>query len=209
MQLIVLAGGRGSRLGGIDKASVVVAGRTLLSRALDACEFATETVVVGPPALDAVAKAANAARVLEELEFGGPVAGVAAGLAALERIPITPDDGLVLLLACDLPWARDAAALLLAARDRLTPGVDGIHLVDHSGRELWLIGIYRKHALRAGLDRLGDSARGASVRSLLAGLALDTVADATGVGRDVDTWEDVNESITTLERQSQRQEGTP
>jgi molybdopterin-guanine dinucleotide biosynthesis protein A len=209
VQLIVLAGGRGSRLGGTDKATVVVAGRTLLSRALDAREFATEAVVVGPPSLDAAAKAAGASRVLEEPVFGGPVAGIAAGLAALERTPITPDDGLVLVLACDLPWARDAAALVVAARDRLRPGLDGIHLADRAGRALWLIGIYRNHALRAGLDRLGDSARGASVRSLLAGLALDTVADATGVGRDVDTWEDVHESITTLERQSQRQEGTP
>ncbi|TFB50065.1 NTP transferase domain-containing protein, partial [Cryobacterium tagatosivorans] len=45
--LIVLAGGRGSRLGGAAKPSVAVAGRTLLSRALDARALAGRTVVVG------------------------------------------------------------------------------------------------------------------------------------------------------------------
>ncbi|MFZ2514092.1 MAG: NTP transferase domain-containing protein, partial [Candidatus Lutibacillus vidarii] len=33
---IVLAGGRGSRLGGVDKGAVPVAGRALLDRVLDA-----------------------------------------------------------------------------------------------------------------------------------------------------------------------------
>ena len=50
IDLIVLAGGRGSRLGGVLKPAVEVAGRTLLSRVLDARPVARHTVVVGPPA---------------------------------------------------------------------------------------------------------------------------------------------------------------
>ncbi|XVV06848.1 molybdenum cofactor guanylyltransferase [Actinosynnema sp. CA-248983] len=45
---VVLAGGRGSRLGGVDKAAVEVGGRTLLDHALDAVRGARRTVVVGP-----------------------------------------------------------------------------------------------------------------------------------------------------------------
>ena len=49
---MVLAGGRGSRLGGVDKASVVVDGRTLLDHVLDAVALAELIVVVGPRKAD-------------------------------------------------------------------------------------------------------------------------------------------------------------
>ncbi|MEU4744233.1 NTP transferase domain-containing protein, partial [Actinosynnema sp. NPDC023658] len=45
---VVLAGGRGSRLGGVDKASLVVDGRTLLDHVLDAVAAARQVIVVGP-----------------------------------------------------------------------------------------------------------------------------------------------------------------
>ncbi|WP_104134280.1 molybdenum cofactor guanylyltransferase [Cryobacterium sp. Y62] len=97
IDLIVLAGGRGSRLGGVLKPAVEVAGRTLLSRVLDARPVARSTVVVGPPAAQPAAgtppfaaqPAAGSATpsaliwALEDPPFGGPVAGIAAGLAAL------------------------------------------------------------------------------------------------------------------------------
>ncbi|WP_275693401.1 NTP transferase domain-containing protein [Nocardioides sp. TF02-7] len=49
---VVLAGGRGSRLGGFDKAGIEVRGRTLLEHALDAVVDAAEVVVVGPAGAD-------------------------------------------------------------------------------------------------------------------------------------------------------------
>ncbi|TFD37384.1 molybdenum cofactor guanylyltransferase, partial [Cryobacterium sp. TMT2-10] len=48
VDLIVLAGGRGSRLDGALKPAVEVAGRSLLSRVLDARGLARRVVVVGP-----------------------------------------------------------------------------------------------------------------------------------------------------------------
>jgi len=48
---VVLAGGRASRLGGVDKAAVLVADRALLDRVLDAAANARWTVIVGPPEL--------------------------------------------------------------------------------------------------------------------------------------------------------------
>ncbi|MBA2559128.1 MAG: NTP transferase domain-containing protein, partial [Propionibacteriales bacterium] len=46
---IVLAGGSGRRLGGVDKGSLVVGGKTLLERALAAVAEASCRIAVGPP----------------------------------------------------------------------------------------------------------------------------------------------------------------
>jgi molybdopterin-guanine dinucleotide biosynthesis protein A len=105
---IVLAGGRGSRLGGVVKPAVSVGGRRLLDIALAAVAGARRVVVVGDiPVPDGVL------RTREDPPFGGPVAGVEAGFAALaadRRAPWT------VLLASDLPDAEAAVATLLASR---------------------------------------------------------------------------------------------
>ncbi|WP_198417870.1 molybdenum cofactor guanylyltransferase [Cryobacterium serini] len=204
VDLIVLAGGRGSRLGGALKPAVEVAGRTLLSRVLDARPVARHAVVVGPPA----ARPAAGERVsdaliwaLEDPPFGGPVAGIAAGLTALEA-----NADWVLVLACDLPWGADAARLLVAAASALeTVGeqtigeqTEGLHLTDDTGHAQWLAGIYRAPALRAAVARLGDGVNGASMRELLAGLHLMGLLDESEAGADVDTWEDVKRSTARL-----------
>ncbi|MEO6201310.1 MAG: hypothetical protein ABIX44_09120, partial [Cryobacterium sp.] len=113
--------------------------------------------------------------------------------------------GWVLLLACDLPWAADAARILLAAAGP-TPGtdprhaaeplgpldaLDGIHLVDANGRAQWLAGLYRASALTAAVGRAGTDARGGRMRDLLSGLRLRGIRDDSNAGRDVDTWQDV------------------
>ncbi|SDK87557.1 Molybdopterin-guanine dinucleotide biosynthesis protein A [Cryobacterium psychrotolerans] len=206
--LIVLAGGSGSRLGGVDKAAVTIAGRTLLSRALDARALTARTVVVGPESSRPAAGAA-AAKVLWALEdppLGGPAAGVAAGLAALERDAAAGADAAaptadwVLLLACDLPWAADAARILLDAAEDAADApadagapdaLDGIHLVDADGRDQWLAGLYRASALRAAVRRAGADVRGARMRDLLAGFRLRGIRDDSNAGKDVDTWQAV------------------
>ena len=217
VDLIVLAGGRGSRLGGVLKPAVEVAGRTLLSRVLDARPVARHAVVVGPPAAQPAAVPPGTAPAagtpliwaLEDPPFGGPVAGLAAGLAALDAhaaLETTldgpePPAGWLLVLACDLPWGADAARLLVAAASALEKTDDrhdGVHLVDSSGHAQWLAAIYRSPALRAAVARLGDRVDGASMRQLLAGLQLEGLHDASGAGIDVDTWQDVKSSTVRL-----------
>jgi len=102
---IILAGGRGARLGAPSKPDLHVAGRRMLDIALAAAGSANRIVVVGD-----VDVPDHVLRTREEPVFGGPVAGLAAGLAALT----SPAEWL-LLLACDLPDAEAAVARLLTA----------------------------------------------------------------------------------------------
>ncbi len=92
---VILAGGRGQRLGGLDKPALLVDGRPLLERALDAAR-GRPIVVVGPPR----ALPAGVLGAIEDPPGGGPAAGVAAGFAALPQLP---DGAIVAVLAADLP----------------------------------------------------------------------------------------------------------
>ncbi|MFT4082535.1 MAG: NTP transferase domain-containing protein, partial [Nocardioides sp.] len=74
---IVLAGGRGSRLGGVDKATLEIGGRSLLHRVLAACADAAEVVVVGDPVAGTEARF-----VREQPPYAGPAAALLAGWTA-------------------------------------------------------------------------------------------------------------------------------
>ncbi|TNC16891.1 molybdopterin-guanine dinucleotide biosynthesis protein [Georgenia sp. 311] len=201
---IVLAGGTGRRLGGVLKPQVTVRGRRLLDHVLDATTGARRVVVVAP---EAVPVPDGVLRTLEDPPHGGPVAGIAAGLAALaDPAPV------VLLLACDLPGAAAAVPRLLAtAGDLALPGgrnsavvrnsavagevvggVDGVVVRDVSGREQWLLGLYSTAALAGRVGELAAAGRvrGGSVRDLLGPLHLGTVLASAEESRDVDTWAD-------------------
>ena len=81
---IVLGGGRSARMGH-DKRDLVLDGRSLLARATDAC-VGRQVIVAVTPALPHDVDPTGVQRVLEDPPFGGPVAGLAAGLAALPSI---------------------------------------------------------------------------------------------------------------------------
>lgn len=187
---VVLAGGRAERLG-TPKPGVVVGGRPLLEHALAATAGAARTVVVGP---DELADPARYALTREDPPFGGPVAGIAAGLGALPG----PDDGgapWVLVLACDVPRAAEAVPALLAAARHRTHEV-AVHGV-RDGRDQWLVGLYERAALQGALGAL-PAVHGASVRRLVAGLPALAVPDEDGATDDVDTWEDAREQDRRL-----------
>jgi molybdopterin-guanine dinucleotide biosynthesis protein A len=166
---------------------VLLGGRRLIDRALEAASAARQVVVVGP----ADVAPPGVIVTLEDPPDGGPVAGIAAGLAAL-----TPGSDLVLILACDVPRAAGARAALLAAVDSDRPGAgsaDGAVLVDADGRVQPLVGLYRRRSLDAALAALaaGGGVRDASVHRLLRPLRLVRVPDPGGNALDVDTWEDL------------------
>lgn len=107
---LVLAGGAGRRMGGVDKAALVVGGVTLLDRVLAAARPVCDRLVVVGPARPTVVAGVTFLREAEP--GGGPVPAVAAGLAE------APGADVVLVLAADLPLlATDHLRRLLAALD--------------------------------------------------------------------------------------------
>ncbi|WP_425953868.1 molybdenum cofactor guanylyltransferase [Xylanimonas sp. McL0601] len=175
---VVVAGGRGSRLGGLRKPELSVGGRRLVDVALAAAAEARRCVVVGD-----VPVPAGVLRTREDPPYGGPVAAVAAGMALLagDHAPWT------LLLAGDLPDAEAAVARLLAAG--ADPDDDGLCLLDPGGRLQWLLGVYRTSALLARLSDRGDPPLTAMHR-LLSPLRLRGVDPSGARVDDVDTPED-------------------
>lgn len=114
---VVLAGGRGSRMGGVDKGWVAYRGRPLVEWVLDALRpQAGEIVISANRSLDRYA--ATGRRVLPDTlpDFPGPLAGVLAALRAVS----TP---WLLVVPCDTPHlpADLAARLLEAARAAQRP----------------------------------------------------------------------------------------
>lgn len=191
VDLIILAGGQGSRLGGRDKAALEVAGRSNLSRVLEAQpHLRGRTVVVGhTPVPDGVL------RTLEDPPDGGPVAGIAAGLAALGH----EATAWVAVVAVDQPAAAPALTALHRALRVLTPDgasssagppPDALSHVDATGHRQWLLAIYRRAALEAALARLAEP-RHTSVRRLVTDLTWHVVDQGAAHVGDVDTWEDV------------------
>nr|WP_281497258.1 NTP transferase domain-containing protein [Ornithinimicrobium sp. F0845] len=188
-----MAGGGGTRLGGVDKASLEVGGRPLLDRVLEGTGRARRVVVVGDTTVpDGVL------RTVEDPPGGGPVAGIAAGLRALATTtgptagraparPVAARPDWTLVLAVDQPGAGQAVTALLAAAAGAGPTTDLVCPHDDEGHPQWLLAAYRTSALTAALQPLGTG-HDISVRRLVSGL---TVADAAVVGvGDIDTWED-------------------
>jgi molybdenum cofactor guanylyltransferase len=140
--VIILAGGKSSRLGR-DKASEVLAGRTLLQRALDACApVASGYVIVTARGqrLPALKTNVPIATVEDSYPETGPLGGIYTGLMTLvdgdEEAESGPDAlrppplrnrgggwGEGLTVACDMPLLQPA---LLRELVRLAPGRDAV-----------------------------------------------------------------------------------
>ena len=109
---LVLAGGRGSRMGGVDKGLQLLAGRPLVSHVIERlAPQAGGLLISANRNLGAYAEFGHP--VLTDppgLEFAGPLAGMLAGLDAI------PDGHWLLTAPCDCPrLPPDLAERLLAA----------------------------------------------------------------------------------------------
>lgn len=187
---LVLSGGRSTRMGR-DKAALVLEGETMLERTVRAgiTAGASRAVVVGPepfaPGPDSPLQLARFVR--EDPPFGGPVAAVAAGLAALEV-----QDQWVLLLPVDLAEPHDAALTLtypLRAGLRRESPEDGWIAVDETGYRQHATGLLRSQSLRRALGE-DPAHRPPRMAELTGPLALAEVAatgEMTGLWEDVDT----------------------
>jgi molybdopterin-guanine dinucleotide biosynthesis protein A len=157
---VVLAGGAGRRMDGLDKAILEVDGATFLDRVLGAAAgVAGRLVVVGPPRPVGLDRAVIF--VQEDVAGGGPVPAVAAALEA------TGGAGVVLVLAVDLPLLTPAALGSLLDALAADSGVDAAAAVDHRGRAHPLLAAYRVEALRTAVAALPDGGRDAAATLLL------------------------------------------
>ncbi|MEW6864481.1 molybdenum cofactor guanylyltransferase [Trueperella pyogenes] len=173
--VIIQAGGTGARLGGASKPDFLIGGRRLLDILFDelCAAFSVTSVVIAP---DDVAIPTGAIRTLENPPRGGPLAGVAAGLAVLDL----PDDAVVGLATCDAPLAPRLYPKLLASM-----GAEGAVPTTDRGWPQYLHGVYRLGALRAlTFERDG------SIRKAFGALRLARVADVECCCMDVDTPQD-------------------
>jgi molybdopterin-guanine dinucleotide biosynthesis protein A len=152
---VVLAGGRAARLGGQAKPQLAVGGRTMLQAVLAAVHDAEPRVVVGPP--QPVPPGVLVVR--EDPPRGGPVNALRTGLAHVAT-------DVVAVLAGDLPFLT--ADVVRQLRERLTG--DGVLVLDDTGRDQLLLGVWRTAALRAAVAAVPPGPT--SVRKVLAPLAV-------------------------------------
>jgi molybdopterin-guanine dinucleotide biosynthesis protein A len=174
---IVVAGGAGRRLGGVDKPMVAVGGVPMLVRVLAAVRHADRRVVVGPVREGLT----GVLWTREEPPGGGPVAAVAAGARKVAA-------DVVVVLAADLPWIGDGVAALidgLAAH----PECDAA-MLETDGRGNPLAASWRRETLTAVLDAL-PVVSGMAMMTLYRAVTVHTVVDRMGWGVDCDTWADL------------------
>jgi molybdopterin-guanine dinucleotide biosynthesis protein A len=177
---VVLTGGAGSRMGGVDKGSIELDGVTLLERALAATATAVEVVVVG----DQVPTSRPVTWTLEDPRGGGPAAGLLAGIGRFLRRP-----DLVALLAVDMPLVGPGTFARLV--EALDARHDGALLVDADGKRQPLCAVYRLDALDRARPDDPEVEHGLPVHRLLSTLALLEVPAAAREAEDVDTWTDL------------------
>jgi molybdopterin biosynthesis enzyme/molybdopterin-guanine dinucleotide biosynthesis protein A len=182
---IVLAGGRASRMGGVDKPAIVIGGRSMLEVALGAVASCAHTVVVGPyrPELPP-----QIIQVREVPPGSGPVAAIDTGLRALGSAA-----PLVVVRAAALPFLSSWAIAELI-RHSTESGADAVFAADESGRPQYLIGVWRRSALVSALDGLGTLIN-QPMKALVPASA--AIIPLSGVG-DCDTEEQVREARATV-----------
>ena len=183
---LVLAGGRGSRLGNDDKAAITIGGTSALDHLLASLPELVPVVVAGP-------ECPTRRPVTFRPEWpihGGPVAGIASGLEAVDS-PITA------LLAVDMPWAGGLAELLIAEFQSCDAAA--LVPVDGSGFRQPLCAVVRTEAVRGALRELGDP-HGRSMRDLMSRIDVcERPLDEAEMGwvDDIDTPHDLRKARST------------
>lgn len=184
---IVLSGGTGRRLGGVDKGALELGGLTLLARAVATmAEIADSVVVVGPE----TQADRSVSFVREDPPFGGPAAGLLAGASWLagrhfERAAF---------VAVDMPFV-DAATFARLGENCATTESDGAVLVGTDGRAA-VCGVVDVTALLAAAP---SDPSGLPLRKLFERLDLARVAAIGREVSDIDSWRDLADVADSAE----------
>lgn len=113
---LILAGGKATRLGGVDKRAIVIDGRTIFERQVEALRPCVAEIIVSSP------RAADGYRtVVDAVADLGPLSGIAAGLAAAA----TP---WLFVLAGDMPYVHRAFLELVLSHGDADADAVGIRI---------------------------------------------------------------------------------
>ena len=201
--VIVPCGGTSRRLGGVDKTRESLAGTTVLDHLLDGLPPDWPVVCVGE--MRPTTRSVQWCR--ESPAGGGPVAGIAAGLALIRDLSLIrdlgaatdhdansdvamPGNAICVVVGGDMPFAATALPTLVDALNA-APGLDAVLASDPDGRTQPLLAAYRFDALRAALPPVS---RGARLMAVVDALVIDTVAFDSQTALDVDTPEALEEA---------------
>ena len=131
--VLVLAGGKGRRMG-VDKAALVLDGRTLLDRSLDtACDLSDDVLVVHRRDQVVDVRRPGVRQVADHAPYAGVMAGIHAGIDAANH-------SWTLVLACDMPFVSiplvRRMSTMRAGYDAVVPrlpvGLEPLHAFYHS-----------------------------------------------------------------------------
>ncbi|MFD6897330.1 NTP transferase domain-containing protein [Rhodococcus sp. NPDC060086] len=176
-EAVIVAGGRATRMGGIDKPALVVAGRSMLDAAIAAVEGFARITVVGPRRDDLDPAVVQ---VQESPAGGGPVAALAAARPTAE---------VVVTLAADLPFVSAESIVALIGTLDTAPDADAAFAVDSSGKIQFLLAVWRGPALAARLAALGPDPSDQPMKALLPEHYVTAVVPGTA---DCDTPDDLH-----------------
>lgn len=183
---LVLTGGRSRRFGS-DKSQAIISDHSLLDAILLSLPAELPVIVIGS---EPGTRVIPIKVTREEPINGGPVAGIAAGLALVET-------DLVGVIAADMPFA---APLLSQLVHQLPNEADVVLPIDAKGFRQPLCAVYRIQPLRQALLQLGNL-HGESMRNLLALLRVHEVSmgvDGQNELMDIDTPADLQRAVAML-----------
>jgi molybdopterin-guanine dinucleotide biosynthesis protein A len=177
--VIVVSGGQGRRLGGVDKSGILIGGVPALDLLIGDLPADVPVIVAGRPR-----PCVRSVLFRPESPLGGgPVAGIAAAL------PYVTTEW-VALVAVDMPRA---GALVVELAGAFDGGTDAIIPLDADERRQPLCSVWATDALRRALHRLGDP-RDRSMNELLEGATLTErrlPSHAISLLADIDTRDDL------------------
>ncbi|MGB3414220.1 MAG: NTP transferase domain-containing protein [Microbacteriaceae bacterium] len=189
---LILAGGRGSRLGGIDKAALIIEKERMVDRVISVVRKAgaARIIVAGPEHAGSLANVV----VREDPPFSGPLAALG---IALDEV-YAP---WVMLLACDLLHPTEVSDQLLSALKngaiQQSQGdgpqkIHGVVLSDENGRQQWLASCMNTAVLREALEKVlrsNGTLEGGSLSALFSHMELLSIPALPGSTEDIDTPE--------------------
>jgi len=145
---LVLSGGRGRRMGGMDKGLVPYHGRALILYALDALKAHTDRILVNANRNIAAYRDLGYPVVCDpDPDFKGPLSGILAGMRA-------SSSAWILTVPCDMPKVTEE---ILSKLLKVREGVDVPLLIAHDGERLQPLLMLASTDLEASLQDYLDS----------------------------------------------------